>query len=243
MRKIAWFSAGAASAVAAKLSDADVIAYCDTGAEDADNERFLRECETWFGKKVKILKSDKYKSTWDVWESRNYIAGIRGAPCTGELKRIPRELFQVPDDIHVFGYTADKDDVNRANRFAEHWPSLQVEFPLIEHGLTKRSVLQMVKNAGIEIPVTYKLGYQHANCIPCPKSSSPAYWALVRSTHPKEFRRMVELSRKLGARLAVIRGKRVFIDEIPDDWPTMDPIQPACDFVCQQVEKDLLGYQ
>ena len=98
MRKIAWFSAGAASAVAAKLSAADVVAYCHTGAEDKDNHRFLLDCQSWFGKTIEILKSDKYDSTWDVWEDRKYIAGPSGEPCTGALKRLPREAFQRPDD-------------------------------------------------------------------------------------------------------------------------------------------------
>lgn len=243
MRKIVWFSAGAASAVAAKLSAADVVAYCHTGAEDKDNHRFLLDCQSWFGKTIEILKSDKYDSTWDVWEDRKYIAGPSGAPCTGALKRLPREAFQRPDDIHVFGYTADKADANRAIQFAENWPELKLEFPLIDWGLTKQAVLHIVEDAGIALPITYAQGYEHANCMPCPKSSSPDYWALVRKTHPAEFWRMVKLSRRLGARLVIINGQRMFIDEIPNDWPTRNPVQPACDFLCQIVEKDLLGYE
>ena len=240
MRRVAWFSAGAASAVAAKISKPDVIAYCDTGSEDPDNNRFLKDCITWFGQGIEILKSEKFNSTWDVWEL-GYIAGPHGAPCTGELKRIPRERFQRPDDIHIFGYTADKGDVRRANRFVENWPDLNVEFPLIERGLTKQAVLQMVLDAGIAIPITYDLGYEHANCIPCPKSSSPDYYALVRQTHPAEFWKLAKLSRKLGAKLVIIKKERRYIDEIPDDWPVLNPVQPSCDLLCQLVEEELLG--
>jgi hypothetical protein len=236
MRRVAWFSCGAASAVAAKLANPDVIAYCDTGAEHKDNGRFLGDCEKWFGQEVIILKSEEYQDTWDVWEKRKYIAGIAGAPCTGILKREVREKFQRPDDVHIFGYTLEEQ--SRADLFTSNWPELSVEFPLIERSLNKQAALQMVLNAGIAIPLVYDLGFEHANCIPCPKATSPDYWALVRKEFPDEFSRMVELSRRLGARLTRVKGKRVFIDEIPEDWPTRQPMQPACDFLCEIAEQE-----
>ena len=55
-RIIGWFSCGAASAVAVKLTRALPV-YCDTGAEHPDNIRFLADCERWFGLKVERLKS------------------------------------------------------------------------------------------------------------------------------------------------------------------------------------------
>ena len=238
MRRVSWFSAGAASAVATKLSKPDVIAYCDTGAEDEDNARFLLDCQLWFGKEVTRLKSDKFDSTWDVWESRKYISGIAGAPCTSELKIAPRLAFQQPGDLHVFGYTADASDVKRANTLRENWPDLQIETPLIDRGLTKAACIAMVENAGIKPPRVYALGFPNANCIPCCKATSPAYWALVRKEYPQEFARMAELSRRLGARLARVDGERVFIDEVPMDQVVTQAIAPECDFLCGLAEQE-----
>lgn len=110
MRRIAHFSCGAASAVATKLSNPDEIWYAATGSEDDDNMRFLADCEKWFSQKVRIIRSDKYESTWDVWEKRRYISGVSGAPCTSELKVFPRLKEQRADDVHIFGYTADSND-------------------------------------------------------------------------------------------------------------------------------------
>jgi hypothetical protein len=84
-RTVSWFSCGAASAVATKLSEPDVIAYCDTGSEDFDNARFMLDCERWFGMSVTKLKNEKWQDTWDVWEKRKFLSGISGAPCTSEL--------------------------------------------------------------------------------------------------------------------------------------------------------------
>ena len=52
---------------------------------------------------------------------------------------------------------------------------------------------------------------------------------------------MVELSRRLGARLARVDGKRVFIDEVPENHPTTEPLMPECDFLCSIAEQDLNG--
>lgn len=238
-RVVSWFSCGAASAVATKIIKPDEIVYCDTGSEDPDNHRFMRECEEWFGQEITVIRSEKYTDTWDVWEKRRYISGIAGAPCTGELKIVPRLKFQREDDIHVFGYTNDASDVRRAFALAENWPDLEIRTPLIEGGITKQACLALIENAGIKPPRTYAMGFPNANCIPCCKATSAAYWALTRLHYPRTFDRMAKLSRELGARLARVDGERVFIDEIPDDHPVTDPIAPYCDFLCQLAEGDM----
>lgn len=236
MRKIGWFSCGAASAVAVKLTGAMPV-YCQTGSEHPDNERFLTDCEKWFGAAVTRLQGE-YKDTWEVWEKRKYLAGISGAPCTIALKVEPRLKFQRPNDIHVFGYTSDGPDADRADRLRANYPELTIETPLIERGLTKAACLDMIQRAGIKLPVLYGLGFQNNNCIPCVKATSPAYWALVRQCFPSKFERMAKLSRELDVRLCRINGERAFIDEIPADQSTGNPIQPSCDFLCHIAEQE-----
>jgi 3'-phosphoadenosine 5'-phosphosulfate sulfotransferase (PAPS reductase)/FAD synthetase len=239
-RRLVWFSRGAASAIAWQISrraDPECIAvHCTTGAEHPDSDRFEREWSRRMNAEVITLRSEDYPDTWAVWERTRWLAGINGARCTGELKVAPRLAFQRPDDIHVFGYTADAADVARAQRLRETYFEMRIETPLIDAGLTKQAVLAMVEGAGVALPEMYRLGYQNNNCIPCVKATSPDYWALVRQTHPEQFERMARLSRELGVRLCRIRGERAFIDEIPADWPTTAPIVPACDFLCQIAE-------
>ena len=236
-RNLVWFSRGAASAIAWMLTRREsatcVAVHCATGSEHPDSDRFEREWSAHMAAPVTTLRSQDYADTWDVWEKTGWLSGPKGARCTGELKVAPRIAFQRPDDVHIFGYTADAADVERAKRFRDNWFEVSVRFPLIEHGITKAAALAMVNNAGVAIPEMYNLGYQNNNCIPCVKATSPDYWALVRKTHPYEFNRMAAMSRNLGVRLCRIRGERRFIDEIPLDWPTTSPIVPACDFLCQ----------
>jgi hypothetical protein len=239
MRKIGWFSCGAASAVAVKLANAEPI-YCDTGAEHSDNTRFMEDCRIWFGKSfIRVLKSDEYQNTWDVWEKTRWLAGIDGARCSTELKIKPRLAYQGPHDIHVFGYTSDTEDIARSERLRRNYPELTIETPLIERGVTKAACLDILIRAGIKPPIMYGLGFHNNNCIPCVKATSASYWALIRKCFPDEFRRMAKLSRELGVRLCRINGERAFIDEIPLDHATTDPIQPSCDFLCHIAEQDL----
>lgn len=242
-RVISWFGAGAASAVATRLTLRDhpdaIVAYCETNAEHPDNERFIADCVRWFNTPITRLSNTEYLDTWDVWEQRGYISGIKGAPCTGALKRRPREQFQRPGDVHVFGYTCDASDIERAVRLAQRFPDLIVKTPLIERGLDKQACLAMVEGAGIKTPTMYGLGFSNNNCIPCPKATSPNYWSAVRLHFPEQFARMVDLSRQLGARLARINDERIFIDDIPADWPTLNPVSPSCDFLCHIAEQDL----
>ncbi len=238
-RIISWFSSGAASAVATKMVKPDIIACCDAGSEDVDNGRFLSDCERWFGQSVTMIRSKKFANTWEVWEKRKYISGINGAPCTGELKIKPRIDFQKPDDIHVFGYTSDKRDRKRADSLRENYPDLNIRTPLIDKAVTKAACLTMIKNAGIEPPRVYAMGFPNANCIPCCKATSPDYWAMVRHHFPTEFYRMAYLCRKFGARLTRIKGERIFIDEIPAEQPMTKPIAPECDMLCWLADKEL----
>ncbi|MBL4800734.1 MAG: hypothetical protein JKY45_02500 [Emcibacter sp.] len=244
-RVIVWFSRGAASAIAGALTlqkyspEQCMFVCCDTGAEHPDSDRFEADIVKRFNMPITHLISKKFKTVWEVWEKRKWLAGIEGAPCTSEMKIKPRLDFQEPGDIHIFGYTADKADQIRANRLRMNYPDLKIETPLIDAGLFKEHVLQIIANMGIKLPLTYVLGFPNNNCIPCSKATSPNYWALVRKHFPDEFYRMAKLCRKFGARLTRINDIRIFIDEIPADWPTTTPIMPSCDFLCGLAEMGL----
>ena len=203
-RRVVWFSCGAASAVAAKLAvdkygDGCVVAYCDTmSAEHPDNARFFADVERWIGRKIEVLKSAKYESIDEVFVKRRYMSGVLGALCTTEMKKFPREAWQRPDDIHIFGYTSE--ERKRADNFEDRNPALMVEWILIDEEVSKKECLLRLENAGIALPVMYSLGFDHNNCIGCVKSQSPGYWNRVRRLFPETFQRRAEQSnqRRVG---------------------------------------------
>ena len=254
-RTLAWFSMGIASAIATKFTlqeTPDALAVrCDTGSEDEDNHRFEADCIAWFGTDITILKNPDFADNVAVWTKRQYMAGIGGAPCTMENKVAPRLAFQLPDDIHIFGYTWDKLDIARFEAFKANYPDMQVRAPLIEREISKANCLALLHGAGLKEPRTYEMGFPNANCLQtgCVKASSPDYWSLFRQVFPERFAATAALSRKIGARLVIlgretlpdgrVKNIRGFIDEIPADWPTLNPVAPACDFLCHINGQDL----
>lgn len=233
-RVVVWFSCGAASAVAAKLSvdahgAACEVVYCDTfAAEHPDNRRFFDDVQRWLDRKITVIRSVKYESVDAVFEKTRYMSGIAGARCTVEMKKVPREQFQRETDTHVFGYT--KGEEGRAALFEKNNPSLCVDWPLIENGIGKQDCVAMLNAAGIAIPAMYGIGFDHNNCLGCVKATSPGYWNRIRNNFPDVFALRVRQSRALGVRLARVHGARVFLDELdrlasaPDDSIECGPV-------------------
>jgi len=211
-RVLVWFSCGAASACAAKLTinqypDAEIL-YCDTLAnEHPDNRRFIADVERWLGREVKILRSTQYRDIFDVFDKTGWLVGPGGARCTIELKRNVREAYQGPGDLHVFGMGAD--EAKRISRFEQNNPELYLWWPLAEAGMTKQDCLNMLMSAGIELPAMYKLGYKNNNCIGCVKGKA-GYWNKIRRDFPAAFERMAQQERKMGA--TCIKG--VYLDAL-----------------------------
>lgn len=240
-RIVCWFSCGAASAVATKLAIAQypdreiVIARCIVKEEHPDNDRFAADCENWFGMPITNMISEKYSgSIYEVFEKRGYVSGIHGAPCTTLLKKKVREDFQKPTDTHVFGYCAEEQD--RWDSFLDA-NNIDAVSPLMERGLEHSDCLAMVAQAGIELPVMYKLGYQHNNCIGCCKASGAGYWNKIRDDFPAQFDRMAEVSRRLGARMTRDGEARIFLDELrpgTGDYQSEPEIQ--CGLFCEMAK-------
>lgn len=59
---IAWFSAGITSAIACKLAIEKYgknnieLCYIKIDSSHSDNERFIKDCENWYGMKINIFQ-------------------------------------------------------------------------------------------------------------------------------------------------------------------------------------------
>ena len=188
-----------------------------------------------------MLGNDKYnRSIYEVFERTRYMAGVGGARCTLELKKRVREAYERPDDVHVMGFTVEEQ--HRLDRMIDA-NNIDVIAPLIDNGLTKEDCLAMVKDAGIELPKMYQLGYRNNNCRGCVKAESPRYWLKIREDFPDYFERMAAQERVLGVKIckATIDGQadtRFFLTNIPD-WitPLDDSPEAQCGIFCQLAEQ------
>ncbi len=246
-----WFSCGAASATAAKLT---VEAYGKTNTvrvlnspileEGEDNRRFLRDVEKWIGQEIELVINPKWPncSTREVWEKRKAMSFPHGAPCTLALKKEARQIWEKQNrvDWHVLGFTADEKARHARFVMTERDNVLPI---LITAGMSKQDCLNFVAAAGIELPDSYRDGFPNANCrkCGCVKATSPTYWNHLRKTEPEGFAATAEQSRRLGAKLVRYKGERIFLDELPPDAmgrPMKEFSMPDCGVFCEEKTYD-----
>lgn len=251
--KVCWFSCGAASAVATKLTldgGGDVrVVNNPVIAEHEDNIRFLNSCEKWFGVKIEIAKNPCFPdcNPETVWKEYGVMRMPRFAPCSRELKQYARRQWEVDNnfdvtvDSIVMGFTAEESD--RAVRFREKHPEYTLETPLIDAGLTKQDCWDIINKAGIAVPKIYRMGYDNANCIGCVYGGI-GYWQKVKRDFPEIFAARCKLSRELNCKLLTLETKRggvrtktrLFLDELTDDMKGVEPKGFDCGIFCAAEE-------
>lgn len=241
---VVWFSNGAASAVAWHETVRRYGEICEVVAvnnpvveEDGDNQRFAQDVARWVGSDIVFWRNPKFAhgSAVQVWNQRKAMSFPHGAPCTDLLKKAARQDYerQHQVDWHVFGFTHDEQKRHDNFVLTERQNVLPV---LIEGGITKDDCYRIVHEAGLLLPLSYRLGYPNANCIGCVKATSPTYWNHVRKVHPAIFAQRAEQSRRLGVRLARHKGDRVFLDELSPDaiGRPMKSMQIECGIFCEE---------
>jgi len=244
MKIAVWFSCGAASAAALKLTvdkyGADNVYAVNNPVieEHHDNKRFAEDVAKWVGIDIQYAVNSKYPlaSVVDVFDRRKGMAFPHGAPCTVELKKRARQEWEESHSVdwHVLGFTVD--ERNRHDRFVmtERDNVLPI---LIDANMTKNDCADMIRAAGIKLPEIYGRGFPNANCIGCVKATSPTYWNLVRREFPEVFDQRAEQSRRLGARLVRVKNERIFLDEL-DPKAKGRPLKtmPDCGLFCEEDE-------
>lgn len=213
MDKIAvWFSCGAASAVAAKLTierfpDAEVrVLNTPVPEEHEDNQRFRRDVQDWLGVSIETVVNEnpRHRSCDDVWKN-NYMSTPSGAKCTQLIKKKSRQQWEAknPGYTPVLGFTLDEQSRHERFVLTERY----IIPVLIDAGVTKADCYRLLQDAGIKLPEIYSLGYPNANCIGCVKATSVTYWNHVRKIHPDIFEQRVIQSDRYGAKLVKCHPK------------------------------------
>lgn len=242
--KIAWFSCGITSAVACKLALEEYgkenveLVYIKIDTAHKDNDRFIKDCEDWYDKKITVIRSEKYKDQFDVIKNIKYVNGVNGAPCTLHLKKNVRFKFEkeFKYDGQIFGFEFVKKEINRAIRFAEQYPHTKPLYPLIDSKLTKEMCADILLKNGIKLPVMYELGFHNNNCIGCVKGGK-GYWNHIRKHFPGHFDKMAKAEREVGA--TCIKNK--YLDELKENEGRHDPpITPNCGTFCEIEFADII---
>lgn len=255
MRYVCRFSCGAASALATKLTLQEygpenvLIVNAFIKEEHEDNRRFLKDCEEWFGHRILVLRDEKYgASTDEVWRKKRFMKGMRGAPCSLELKRKILNSVKQEGDLIVLGHTCDEQD--RFDRLCDHFPEEASSFraPLIEKGINKEHCLSVIKKVGLELPLMYRLGYDNANCIGCVKGGQ-AYWQNIRADFPDRFEQVKNIQEEIGRGAGFLafrsgprKKQRMMLSELPEGRGNMKE-EPSfdCGPFCEILADDLIN--
>jgi len=205
---IAWWSGGITSAVACKVAidlygkENCRIIMIDTCNEHPDTYRFKEDCSKWYGIKIETISEvgASYESIQDVWLRHKSLNVAHGAICSTQLKRKARENFQKENEFEfqVFGFEFDKKEFNRALSLKMNHPKAKSIYPLLMLGYDKDDCIKIVTDAGIDIPVMYKMGFRNNNCFNtgCVQGGI-GYWQKMKIEFPEKFDAMAEMEHKL----------------------------------------------
>ncbi len=194
--------------------DEVVIVYNRVIEEHPDSLRFLKDCEDWFGQKIITTVNAHYEgSIYKVFET-NYMRTPSGSPCTRALKKQVRERFQRPTDVQILGYTAE--EMDRIDRFIDGNNDIDF-YPILQaHGITKKECFDTLVDAGIELPLMYRLGYDHNNCVGCVKGGM-GYWNKVRKDFPEVFDRMAAFEVRKGYTVLKDKNGPLYLKDLDPD--------------------------
>jgi len=203
---IAWWSGGITSAVTCKLCvdlygiDNVRFVFIDTKNEDEDTYRFKLDCEKWYNKEIETITGigDKYNSIEEVWIKNKSLNVASGAVCSSELKRRVREKWQKDNEYTHQAFGFELDEVKRAKSMTMNNPNVKAIYPLLMYGLQKKDCIDIVEQAGIEIPKMYQLGFKNNNCFNtgCVQGGI-GYWQKMQRDFPLKFDKMAEMEHRL----------------------------------------------
>jgi PP-loop superfamily ATP-utilizing enzyme len=205
---ICWWSGGITSAVACKVAidlygkDNCMVVMIDTCNEHEDTYRFKEDCAKWYEKEIEVITEvgRDYESIQDVWRKHKSLNVAHGAICSTQLKRRVREKWQedIEFDHQVFGFEFDKKEFNRAKSLTMNHVKAKAIYPLLMLGYDKDKCLEIVQNAGIEIPLMYQMGFRNNNCFGtgCVQGGI-GYWQKMKKDFPNKFDKMANMEHEL----------------------------------------------
>ncbi len=220
---VVFFSGGFGSWAAASrlrqelgLDERIVLLFTDTLIEDEDLYRFLDEAaDNVAGELVRIAEG---RTPWEVFKDERLIGNTRADPCSKILKRqMSRKWVKAncdPDRTTLyFGITIDEE--HRFTRLAPHWDPYKVRAPMCEEPyllLAGEDRIQMMRDAGLEPPRLYKMGFPHNNCGGFCVKAGQAHFANLFHKMPERYlhheRKESEFREWIGKDVSILRDRR-----------------------------------
>lgn len=165
MRHIVALSGGESSAaVAVLLRDTPgiILYFNDTGWEDADLHRYLKDLSDYLG--IPITEDSDGRTVEQMAYDKRFLPNNRIPVCSRLLKAERLQSFAKQGDKVYFGIGIH--EINRAARIRSIYQpkSIFTEFPLIDRKLDSNGAREIMAATGIPRPRMYAEGFEHNNC-------------------------------------------------------------------------------
>lgn len=184
-------SGGGASYVAAKLAleeyghDDVALVFADTRIEDQDLYRFLDDCERRLNHP--IIRIAEGRDPWQVFFDEKMMGNSKVDPCSRILKREMLDRWRrdnaTADCVIIIGF--DANEQHRLDRLSAHMPNVRA--PLIERGIWREQIRQIVEADGLRMPRLYDLRFPHNNCGGFCVKGGFGNFALLLTHFPKRY--------------------------------------------------------
>jgi len=229
----------------------DVILYFnDTKWEHADLYRFLDKLSKHFNHPITFDSDGRNPEA--LFYDHNALANNRMPFCSHELKAMRMQKFYKDGDTLVFGIGAD--EPHRAKRLDDVYfaiaekkkKSCELVFPLIEENVTKDQIDDFLKQANIEEPILYKLGFLHNNCSGGCVRAGKKQWKLLYEKLPEVYADRERVEREMreylgkdihffkDETLEAFRG-RIERGELSSYYNTDDEKETECIGICSSI--------
>lgn len=194
MSIIVALSGGKASAWCANWAlqkypkDQVILYFNDTKWEHPDLYRFLDDLEKYFNHP--IIRDNDGRNPEELFIDKNLLGSNLTPHCSAVLKAIRLKNFYKDGDTLIFGIGPE--EKRRVNKiilsYARYVQKKQkfciIKMPLVENDIGKAEVDQFLKDAGLEEPELYKLGFSHNNCYGGCVRQGKKGWKLLYETFP-----------------------------------------------------------
>ena len=212
------YSGGVCSFMAAKRaverfgSQSVTLLFCDTGEEDADLYRFLRQSAAFLG--CELIELRRLGGMDALIDEHCAIPSPRMAFCTRELKIELADKWMAEnatsDTIRVYGM--DWTEINRVEGLKERLGDC-VWCPMTEKPyLSKAQMIEDIRSVGLTPSRAYAEGFQHDNCGGGCVKAGLAAWAHTLRMRPEVYAKWEEretrVSEQRGKPCSILRDRR-----------------------------------
>ena len=184
-----------------ELHDRIEYFFSDTGAELQEVYDFLERLESYLGKEIIRLSSDRPFEHW-LKVHNDFLPSPRQRWCTRVMKIEPFERWI--KDGSVISYVGIRADEFREG-YISHKENVRAVYPFIEDGLVKADIFRLLEESAVGLPEYYRWR-SRSGCYFCFFQRQDE-WLGLKENHPNLFEMAERIEREAGNGYTWVQGR------------------------------------